>query len=58
MVKTHVLKLLAINAFMILHRFDDSSLLLRGNVTVSVQNLSAILFMLLDLYWQLAPHDL
>ena len=35
-------KLLAFDEFMILHRFDDSSLLLRRNVTVSVQNWSAV----------------
>ena len=35
-------KLLAFDEFMILHRFDDSSLLLRRNVTVSVQNWSSV----------------
>jgi hypothetical protein len=37
-----VFKLLAFGAFMILHRFDDSSLLLRRNVIDSVQSWSSV----------------
>jgi hypothetical protein len=48
MVRKHVIELLAFSAFRILHRFGDSSLLLRRNVTDSVQNWSAVPLMFLD----------